>query len=130
MARGPLLIVWWSMTGGTEQLAGAARDAAVRDAAEAGADGGELEVLLLRADRAQPGQVLEASGYLFCTPENLGSMSGMPRISSTAAITRRSTGSTAAPTRASSARARTARAQRVRSTASRLDGGCGGCPSR
>ena len=77
MARGPLLIVWWSMTGGTEQLAAAARDAAVRAAAEAGADGGGLEVLSLRADRVQPAQVLEASGYLFCTPENLGSMSGM-----------------------------------------------------
>ena len=77
MARGPLLIVWWSMTGGTEQLAAAARDAAVRSAADAAADDAILQVLLVRADHAQPEHMLDASGYLFCTPENLGSMSGM-----------------------------------------------------
>ena len=87
MAPGPLLIVWWSMTGGTEQLAAAAREAAVRAAVDAGADaavaagagaeGSRPPVRLLRADQAGPGDVLGAGGYLFCTPENLGSMSGM-----------------------------------------------------
>lgn len=72
-----LLIVWWSMTGGTEQLAAAAAEGARSAAAEAGTDGPRLEVRLLRADHAGPQQVLEASGYLFCTPENLATMAGM-----------------------------------------------------
>ena len=75
--RRSLLIVWWSMTGGTEQLAAAAAEGARSAAAEAGAGGAEVEVRLLRADHAGPQQVLEASGYLFCTPENLATMAGM-----------------------------------------------------
>lgn len=78
MSRGPLLIVWWSMTGGTEQLARAAHEGALQSAADAGEGGAPPPPpRLLRADRAGPADVLEAGGYLFCTPENLASMSGM-----------------------------------------------------
>jgi multimeric flavodoxin WrbA len=72
-----LLIVWWSMTGGTAQLAEAAREGASKAASEAGREAARLEVSSIQADRAQPSHVLAAAGYVFCTPENLGSMSGM-----------------------------------------------------
>ena len=64
-----LLIVYHSMTGGTRQMA----EAAARGAAQ------EAEVLtrLLRATEAQPADVLAADAYLFATPENLASMSGL-----------------------------------------------------
>jgi multimeric flavodoxin WrbA len=74
MAR--LLIVWWSMTGGTRQLAQAAADGARRQAAlpdQAVA----VDVSLLAAEHAGAPDVLDADGYLFATPENLGSMAGM-----------------------------------------------------
>jgi multimeric flavodoxin WrbA len=49
--------------------------------AEAAAHGAALEpeirTRLLRAHDAQPDDVLDADGYLFATPENLASMSGM-----------------------------------------------------
>ncbi len=64
-----LLIVYHSMTGGTRQMAAAAvRGAAVEPA---------VRTLLLRAQDAQPDDVLGADGYLFATPENLASMSGL-----------------------------------------------------
>jgi multimeric flavodoxin WrbA len=64
-----MLIVYHSMTGGTKQMA---------DAAAAGArTEPELTVSLLRAAEAGPADVLAADGYLFATPENLGSMSGL-----------------------------------------------------
>jgi multimeric flavodoxin WrbA len=64
-----MLIVYHSMTGGTRQMA---------DAAAAGArTEPELTVSLLRAAEAGPADVLAADGYLFATPENLGSMSGL-----------------------------------------------------
>ena len=71
-----LLIVWWSMTGGTRQLAEAAAAGARAALAEAEASG-ELEVMLRPADQAQPGDVLGASGLIVATPENLASMAGM-----------------------------------------------------
>lgn len=79
LARGSLLIVWWSMTGGTEQLARAAHEGALQAlAGVVPGDGSEVPApQLLRADCAQPEDVLRAGGYLFCTPENLASMSGM-----------------------------------------------------
>lgn len=43
-------------------------------AAHEGASGGAR---LLRAERADPGVLLQAAGYLFVCPENLGSMSGL-----------------------------------------------------
>jgi multimeric flavodoxin WrbA len=64
-----LLIVFHSMTGGSEQMA----EAAARGAEpEAG-----VEVRLLRAGDATPHDVLQADGYVFVTPENLAAMSGM-----------------------------------------------------
>ena len=63
-----LLIVYHSMTGGTQQMAQAAAQAAGAEA--------ELSVTLLRAADAQPAHVLQADGYLFATPENLAAMSG------------------------------------------------------
>ncbi|MDP1532932.1 MAG: NAD(P)H-dependent oxidoreductase [Rubrivivax sp.] len=64
-----LLIVYHSMTGGTLQMAQAARDGAAAEAA--------LQVRLLHAAQAQPEDVLAADGYLFATPENLASMAGL-----------------------------------------------------
>lgn len=73
-----LLLVWWSMTGGTRQLVEAAARAAGQACAQAApGEGGPVEVLSLAADRVGADQVLGASAYLFATPENLGSMAGM-----------------------------------------------------
>lgn len=63
-----LLIVYHSMTGGTFQIAQAARDGAT--------SGGEVAVRLLRAHDAGPDDMLRADGYLFATPENLAAISG------------------------------------------------------
>jgi len=64
-----LLIVYHSMTGGTRQMA----EAAARGAAqEAG-----VRTSLLRAHETQPEHVVDADGYVFATPENLASMSGL-----------------------------------------------------
>jgi len=64
-----LLIVYHSLTGGTRQMAAAARDGA---AAEAGVD-----VRLLAAPQAGPDDLLAADGYLFATPENLAAIAGL-----------------------------------------------------
>jgi len=64
-----LLIVYHSMTGGALQMASAAAAGAAREPA--------LRVRLLHAPEAQPPDVLDASGYLFATPENLGGISGL-----------------------------------------------------
>ena len=64
-----LLIVYHSMTGGTEQMA--------RAAAEGARDEAALRVRLLRAPEARPQDVLDADGYLFATPENLAAISGL-----------------------------------------------------
>ena len=61
-----LLIVWHSMTGGSEALA---------RAAAAGAE--EAEVRLLHADVASADDMLAADGYLFVFPENLAAISGV-----------------------------------------------------
>ncbi len=66
-----LLIVYHSMTGGTQQMAEAACAGAV-----AQAKGSGMKVRLLRAAEAGPDDVLAASGYLFATPENLAAISG------------------------------------------------------
>jgi multimeric flavodoxin WrbA len=63
------VIVYHSMTGGTRQMA----EAAVRGAAVETA----VRTRLLHAHDAQPADVLGADGYVFATPENLASMSGM-----------------------------------------------------
>jgi NAD(P)H-dependent FMN reductase len=62
-----LLIVYHSMTGGTQQMAEAAARAAAAEA----------EVRLLRASEAGAEDVLAADGYIFATPENLAAIAGM-----------------------------------------------------
>ena len=64
-----LLIVYHSMTGGTQQMAQAA-------AAGARVEPG-VAVSLLHAAEARAEDVLAADGYVFATPENLAGMSGM-----------------------------------------------------
>jgi multimeric flavodoxin WrbA len=64
-----LLIVYHTMTGGTQQMAEAAAAAAREQAG--------VVVKLQRADATQPEDVLAADGYLFATPENLAAMSGL-----------------------------------------------------
>lgn len=63
-----LLIVYHSMTGGTRQMAEAARDGALAE--------GSVAVRLLHASAAGPDDILSADGYLFATPENLAAISG------------------------------------------------------
>ncbi len=64
-----LLIVWHSHTGGSEQMARAAADAARAE------DG--VEVTLQHARDTLAEHVLAADGYLFVTPENLATMAGL-----------------------------------------------------
>jgi len=64
-----LLIVWHSLTGGSEQMARAAADAAGTES--------DVEVHLKRAFETTGDDVLAADGYVFVTPENLASMAGM-----------------------------------------------------
>lgn len=64
-----LLIVYHTMTGGTLQMAQAAQEGAAGESA--------MQVRLLHAAEATGDDVLLADGYIFATPENLASMSGM-----------------------------------------------------
>ena len=64
-----LLIVYHSMTGGTQQMAQAAAAGARTEAG--------LRVELLRAAEAQGEDLLSGDGYIFATPENLAAISGM-----------------------------------------------------
>jgi len=70
-----LLIVWHSRTGAARQLAQAALEGARYVMHELDAED-RLEVILRAAADASAGDVLEAGAYLFCAPENLGSLSG------------------------------------------------------
>jgi multimeric flavodoxin WrbA len=63
-----LLIIWHSMTGGSEALARAAYDGARR------AQG--IDVQMVNAADAGVAQVMAADGYLFAFPENLAAISG------------------------------------------------------
>src|SRR5882757_1058851 len=63
-----LLIVYHSMTGGTLHMAEAAALGARTEST--------LRISLLRAAEATAADVLEASGYVFASPENLAAMSG------------------------------------------------------
>ncbi len=60
-----LLIVWHSRTGASAALAHAA------------AEGAGGAAWFVSADEATPDMLLAADGYIFCCPENLGSMSGL-----------------------------------------------------
>jgi multimeric flavodoxin WrbA len=64
-----LLMVYFSRTGGTRQMAEAA-------AAAATAAAPAVRVQRFTAPEAQPEQLLQADGYLFACPENLASMAG------------------------------------------------------
>ena len=64
-----LLIVYHSLTGGTEQLAHAAARGAQSEAG--------VHVRLLTAPQAGPDDVLAADAYLFACPENLAAVSGV-----------------------------------------------------
>jgi multimeric flavodoxin WrbA len=64
-----LLIVFYSLTGGTRQMA----EAAFRGAASE--DG--IHARLLPAPDAGPADILAADGYIFATPENLAAIAGL-----------------------------------------------------
>jgi multimeric flavodoxin WrbA len=64
-----LLIVFHTMTGGAQQMAEAVQRGASAET--------EVDVRLLRAADAHGDDVLQADGYVFITPENLASMSGV-----------------------------------------------------
>ena len=64
-----LLIVWYSRTGGSRQLAEAARDGAL--------EGGDVEVRYLAAEEAGSEDLLGADGYIFACPENLAAIAGV-----------------------------------------------------
>jgi len=64
-----LLIVYHTLTGGTEQMARAAAASAASQAA--------IAVRVATAASTNADALLEASGYLFATPENLAAMSGI-----------------------------------------------------
>ncbi len=63
-----MLIVYFSRTGGSRQLAEAAR--------EGGAESAEIALEFLKADAAGPDDLLAADGYLFACPENLAAIAG------------------------------------------------------
>lgn len=63
---GALLIVYHSRTGGSQQMAQAAFEAARTEGA----------AQMVSAQQASAKDVLAAGGYLFCGPENLASLSG------------------------------------------------------
>ncbi|MBY0343423.1 MAG: NAD(P)H-dependent oxidoreductase [Sphingomonadales bacterium] len=60
-----LLILWHSRTGASEALARAA------------AEGAGDAAWLAAAGEAEPAMWLAADGYIFCCPENLGTMTGL-----------------------------------------------------
>ena len=64
-----LLIVWYSFTGGSRQLAEAARDGAV--------EAGDVDVRYLASEDAQSTDLLGSDGYIFVCPENLAAIAGV-----------------------------------------------------
>jgi len=64
-----LLVVYNTMTGGTEQMARAAVEGANSEP--------EIQVYLIHATEAGATEVLESDGYIFATPENLAAISGL-----------------------------------------------------
>ena len=63
-----VLIVYHTLTGGSQQMA---------EAAARGAGAQEVSVRVIKAREATGDDVLAADGYLFVTPENLASMAGV-----------------------------------------------------
>lgn len=70
-----LLIVWHSRTGAARQMAGAARDGALDIARELDA-ADRFEARLAPAAETVADDLLKSHGFIFCAPENLGSLSG------------------------------------------------------
>jgi multimeric flavodoxin WrbA len=66
-----LLIVFYSRTGGTRQMAAAAFRGATSETG--------VRTLLRDAADAGPDDVLAADGYIFATPENLAAMAGITK---------------------------------------------------
>lgn len=64
-----LLIVYHSMTGGTEQMARAVTAGAAAE--------NSVTISLLHASMAQANDVINADAYVFATPENLAAISGL-----------------------------------------------------
>jgi len=64
-----LLIVYHSYTGGTQQMAEAAANAARGEK--------DTKTRLLRAEDCEPADMLGADGYIFATPENLAAIAGV-----------------------------------------------------
>ena len=64
-----LLIVYHSLTGGTEQM--------VQAAAQAASEEPDIAVRVLKAEQATAADLLRAQGYVFATPENLAAVSGL-----------------------------------------------------
>jgi multimeric flavodoxin WrbA len=64
-----LLVVYHSMTGGTEQMVRAVVTGAATEA--------DVNTRLLRATEAGPEDVLAADAYVFATPENLAAIAGL-----------------------------------------------------
>jgi multimeric flavodoxin WrbA len=62
-----LLIIYHSRTGGTQQMAEAAAEAARP----------EIDTILKRAEDATAEDLLAADGYIFAAPENLAALSGV-----------------------------------------------------
>jgi len=62
-----LLIVYHSKTGGSQQMAEAAADAA----------SAEFPTELKTAGNTEPEDLLSAGGYIFCAPENLAAIAGV-----------------------------------------------------
>lgn len=81
-----LLVVWHSRTGAAQAMAQAAaagaRDVAAWDAADAGSRdvaqtvAQTLDISVRPAAEVQAEDLLQSDGYLFCAPENLGTLSG------------------------------------------------------
>ena len=65
-----LLIVYHSLTGGTEQLVTAAAGGARREAPD-------VDLRVLTAPQAGPEDVLAADAFVFATPENLAAIAGL-----------------------------------------------------
>jgi multimeric flavodoxin WrbA len=73
MRKNPrLLVIWWSNTGGTEQLV----NTAVELSRKLGSDPNFCEIEACRCDRVLTAALLASDGYLFATPECLGGIAG------------------------------------------------------
>ena len=70
-----LLIVWHSRTGAARQMAQAAHDGALQIAGTLEAQH-RFQATLLAAAQTQADDLQAADGFVFCAPENLGSLSG------------------------------------------------------